>query len=108
MCAFLPGVRATLMPRQVKSSDFHEFFTVRKKYFHAGLLLRLRISLSFNKGSFALRLIEEREMNSTSPLTCGTLATTLPPLRQPKPETADHGTVRLGSGMITAGFPAHR
>jgi hypothetical protein len=28
-----------------------------------------------------------------------------PPLRQPKPETADRGTVRLGDGMITAAFP---
>ena len=31
-----------------------------------------------------------------------------PPLRQPKPETADRGTVRLGAGCITAGFPLHR
>jgi hypothetical protein len=27
-----------------------------------------------------------------------------PALRQPKPEIADRGTVRLGSGMITAEF----
>ena len=31
-----------------------------------------------------------------------------PPLRQPKPETADRGTVRLGDGCITAGFPPLR
>ena len=32
----------------------------------------------------------------------------LPPLRQPKPATDDRGTVRLGAGCITAGFPPLR
>ena len=31
-----------------------------------------------------------------------------PPLRQPEPETADRGTVRLGGGSITAEFPPLR
>jgi hypothetical protein len=31
-----------------------------------------------------------------------------PPLRQPKPETADRGTVRLGESCITAEFPRLR
>jgi hypothetical protein len=29
-------------------------------------------------------------------------------LRQPRPETADRGTVRLGDGNITAAFPPLR
>jgi hypothetical protein len=29
-------------------------------------------------------------------------------LRQPEPETADRGTVRLGDSCITAVFPPHR
>jgi len=29
-------------------------------------------------------------------------------LRHPKPEIADRGTVRLGSGNITAAFPPRR
>jgi hypothetical protein len=41
-------------------------------------------------------------------LTCGSTTPGFPPLRQPKPETADRGTLRLGSGMITAGFPPLR
>jgi hypothetical protein len=32
----------------------------------------------------------------------GCITGAFPPLRQPKPETADRGTVRLGSGCITA------
>jgi len=31
----------------------------------------------------------------------GCITTGFPPLRQPKPEIADRGTVRLGSGSIT-------
>ena len=46
-------------------------------------------------------------MNSTGRLIHGSTTAFLP-LRQPKPETADRGTVRLGSGMITAGFPPLR
>lgn len=34
----------------------------------------------------------------------GMISATFPPLRAPKPEVADRGAVRLGSGMITAGF----
>ena len=47
-------------------------------------------------------------MNLIDRPNCGSLTTDAPPLRQPKPETADRGTVRLGSGMITAGFPLTR
>ena len=38
----------------------------------------------------------------------GSITAAFPPLRQPKPETADRGTVRLGSGSITAAFPPFR
>ena len=31
-----------------------------------------------------------------------------PTLRMPKPEIADRGTVRLGDGIITGGFPVSR
>ena len=47
-------------------------------------------------------------MNSTERQTCGSMTTTFPPLRQPKPEIADRGTVRLGDACITAEFPPHR
>ena len=47
-------------------------------------------------------------MNSTERLPCVLMLTSFPPLWQPKPETADRGTVRLGSGNITAGFPPLR
>ena len=47
-------------------------------------------------------------MNSTERLTCGSITAAFPPLRQPKPETADRGTVRLGAGCITAAFPPRR
>ena len=47
-------------------------------------------------------------MNSTERLTCGLMLTSFPPLRQPKPEIADSGAVRLGSGSITGGFPPRR
>jgi hypothetical protein len=36
------------------------------------------------------------------------IAAAFPPLRQPKPEIADRGTVRLGDANITAAFPPHR
>jgi len=35
-------------------------------------------------------------------------AAAFPPLRQPKPEIADRGTVRLGDSCITAEFPPLR
>jgi hypothetical protein len=35
-------------------------------------------------------------------------AAAFPPLRQPKPEIADRGTVRLGDANITAEFPSRR
>ena len=44
-------------------------------------------------------------MNSTERLTNGSTVTGFPPLRQPKPEIADRGTVRLGDSCITAAFP---
>ena len=47
-------------------------------------------------------------MNSTERPTYGSTLTGFPPLRQPKPETVDRGTVRLGDGCITAEFPPHR
>jgi hypothetical protein len=47
-------------------------------------------------------------MNSTERLTSGSTTTAFPGLRQPKPETADRGTVRLGDSCITAAFPPHR
>jgi hypothetical protein len=46
-------------------------------------------------------------MNSTDRLICGS-TTAFPPLRQPKPEIADRGTVRLGDANITAEFPPSR
>ena len=46
-------------------------------------------------------------MKSTERLTNGSLVTGFPPLRQPKREIADRGTVRLGDACITAEFP-HR
>jgi hypothetical protein len=47
-------------------------------------------------------------MNSTQRPTSGSTVTWFPPLRQPKPETADRSTVRLGDSCITAEFPARR
>ncbi|MGC2202237.1 MAG: hypothetical protein WA633_19130 [Stellaceae bacterium] len=47
-------------------------------------------------------------MNSTVQTTYKSTLTRFPALRQPNPETADRGTVRLGSGCITGGFPALR
>ena len=47
-------------------------------------------------------------MNSTERLTCISITAGFPLLRQPKPEIADRGTVRLGSGSITAAFPPLR
>ena len=39
---------------------------------------------------------------------CGSLITGFPPMRQPKPEIADRGTVRLGDACIAAQFPTAR
>ena len=47
-------------------------------------------------------------MNSTERLGCGSMTGTFPPLKRPKPEIADRGTVRLGSGCITGAFPPRR
>ena len=47
-------------------------------------------------------------MNSIERLTCESILTAFPPLQQPKPEIADRGAVRLGSGCITAAFPPLR
>ena len=38
----------------------------------------------------------------------GSLTTGFPPMRQPKPEIADRGTVRLGDACIAAQFPTAR
>jgi hypothetical protein len=48
------------------------------------------------------------KMNLTERLTRGSITAGFPPLRQPAPEIADRGAVRLGSGSITAGFPLPR
>jgi hypothetical protein len=47
-------------------------------------------------------------MNSTERLFRGSINAAFPPLRQPKPEIADRGTVRLGDACITAEFPPRR
>jgi hypothetical protein len=47
-------------------------------------------------------MISTRRLPSTS------VTGPFPPLRQPKPEIADRGTVRLGDSCITAAFPPHR
>ena len=47
-------------------------------------------------------------MKPMQPPTCGSTTPELPPLRQPRPEIADHGTVRLGDACITAEFPPLR
>ena len=47
-------------------------------------------------------------MNSTERLVRASITLGFPPLRQPKPETVDRGTARLGDGMITAAFPPRR
>ena len=47
-------------------------------------------------------------MNSTERLTPGSTRSGFPPLRQPKPEIADRGTVRLGESCVTAEFPPRR
>jgi hypothetical protein len=44
-------------------------------------------------------------MNSTELLNPGFITAAFPPLRLPKPETADRGALRLGAGCITAAFP---
>ena len=46
-------------------------------------------------------------MYSTGRLIYGS-TNAFPPLGLPKPEIADRGTVRLGSGSITAAFPPLR
>ena len=38
----------------------------------------------------------------------GSITATFPPLQKPKPEIADRGHIRLGSGSITATFPPLR
>ena len=43
-------------------------------------------------------------MNTIGLTICGSL-TIFPPLRRPAPEIAARGTLRLGSGSITAAFP---
>ena len=44
-------------------------------------------------------------MASNKQLTCGSIRVDFPPLRQPKHEIADRGTVRLGDACITAELP---
>ena len=47
-------------------------------------------------------------MNSIKQPSCANIAAAFPPLRQPKPEITDRGTVRLGEACITAEFPPLR
>jgi hypothetical protein len=47
-------------------------------------------------------------MNSIKQLSCANTTAEFPPLRRPKPEIADRGTVRLGDSCITAVFPPLR
>ena len=47
-------------------------------------------------------------MNSTEQRTNGSTATGFPPLRQPRSEIADRGTMRLGDCCIAAEFPPLR
>ena len=47
-------------------------------------------------------------MNSIKQLWCAKTTAEFPPLRQPRSETTDRGTVRLGEACITAEFPALR
>ena len=47
-------------------------------------------------------------MNSIERLTCESILTAFPPLQQPKPEIADRGAVRLGSGCTAAAFTVLR
>jgi len=53
------------MPGQVplggELPDSHVFFTMRKIFFHDGLLRSLRISRSLTVSNFALRAIWERQ-----------------------------------------------
>ena len=47
-------------------------------------------------------------MHSIDRPSCGSLITGFPRMRQPKPEIADRGTVRLGDACIAADFPPMR
>ena len=47
-------------------------------------------------------------MTSTQRLPSISINAAFPPLRHPKPEIADRGTVRLGDANITAEFPPRR
>ena len=47
-------------------------------------------------------------MKLSEQLACVSIISAFPPMRQPKPETADRGVLRLGSGSITAAFPPFR
>jgi len=47
-------------------------------------------------------------MDSIEKLSCELITAEFPPLRQPKPEIVDRGTVRLGESCITAEFPPRR
>ena len=47
-------------------------------------------------------------MKSTEWLVSEPVTPAVPPLRQPRPDTADRGRVRLGDGCITAEFPPLR
>jgi hypothetical protein len=71
-------------------------------------LRHLQISGWLKQGNGALSYNRGEAMTSTERLICGSITTTFPPLRQPKPETVDRGTVRLGDACITAAFPPLR
>jgi hypothetical protein len=54
--------------------------------------------------------VPKREIDDrgTVRLGSGSITASFPPLRRPNPDVADRGTVRLGSGSITASFPVSR
>src|SRR6266446_6941039 len=87
---------------------FHFLFTIKEKNFHAGFLPGLRVSSSLT-GAILLHLQWRRDdMTSTQRLPSISINAAFPPLRQPRPEIADRGTVRLGDANITAEFPPRR
>jgi hypothetical protein len=52
---------AAASPIRREIVDSHEFLTMRKKFFHDGLLRSLGISRSLTMSNFALRAIGERQ-----------------------------------------------
>src|SRR5215469_382882 len=81
---------------------------MRKKNFHARLLHSLKISPPFTGAIPPCVQSRRDDMDSIEKLSCELISAEFPPLRQPKPEIVDRGTVRLGESCITAEFPPLR